>query len=186
MAQLNEMKDIEIIERCIDGYYKDYNLLVKRYQKSVLLTAVSISGNIEEAEDIAQESFIKAYKNLNNFDKEKSFKSWILSIAYRTGIDTYRRKRTFLKIFNVIKQEHSNNNNPGFKSIEDSEIFAPILKVLNLKERAALSLQINENYTAREIAKVLNCSENTARVHIFNAKKKIKKEMGGRNGTKNN
>ena len=171
------MKDIEIIKNCLNGNYKDFDLLVKKYQKNVLLTAVSISQNMQEAEDISQESFIKAFKSLNKFNVEKNFKNWLLSITYRTGIDTYRKKRSFLNLLNFTKQERKNTVNPGYKSLEDSEIFSAFLKTLNIKERTALSLQINENYTAKEISMILKCSESTVRVYIFNAKKKIKKIM---------
>jgi RNA polymerase sigma factor (sigma-70 family) len=68
-------------------------------------------------------------------------------------------------------------NNRAFRTIEESPLFYPLLKVLNAKERSALSLKLNENYSAREIAEILKCSENTVRVHLYRARRKLKTEL---------
>ena len=76
----------------------------------------------------------------------------------------------------MIKEERllSQDENKD-KRIEHSEIFNPILNKLNEKERAVLSLKINEGYTSKEIGYALNCGESTVRVHVFNAKRKLKR-----------
>jgi len=61
------------------------------------------------------------------------------------------------------------------RKIEDSEIFSPILSKLKDKERIAISLRVNEGYSAKEIAQTLDCAESTARVYLFNAKRKLRK-----------
>lgn len=64
--------------------------------------------------------------------------------------------------------------------IEDSEIFFPALKELSTKERVAITLKINDAYSASEIADVLGCAESTARVYLFHAKKKLRKILQGK------
>ncbi len=60
---------------------------------------------------------------------------------------------------------------------DESAVLSPLLKKLTVKERLALSLSVNEEYTAAEIAEVLQCAESTARVHLFNAKRKLRKGL---------
>ena len=65
------------------------------------------------------------------------------------------------------------------RGLAESEFFSPLLKQLKPRERLALMLKMEENFSAREIAEVLNCSESTARVHVFNAKRKIRRILDG-------
>lgn len=150
-------------------------MLVKKYQSNVLSIAYAITSNMEDARDIAQESFIKAYKKLDGFSQESSFKNWILSITYNTGIDLLRKRKTILNFIKKSKKEDMDPQYEKYNTVEGSEIFSPALKKLKPRERAALLLQIDLNYKTKEIGKILNCNESTVRVHIFNAKKKLKK-----------
>lgn len=150
-------------------------MLVKKYQSNVISLAYAVISDMDDAKDIAQESFIKAYKKLNEFDPKSSFKNWILAITYNTGIDLLRRRKTILNFVKKSKQENADPGYNKYNTVEGSEIFSPALKRLNPKERTALLLHTDFNYNAREIGKLLNCAENTVRVHIFNARKKLKK-----------
>jgi len=90
------MQDKEIILRCLKGEIEAFEILVKKYEKNVLCLAWNILGNKEEAEDVAQETFIQAYLSLNKFDMKRSFKNWLYSIAYRRGSDRKRKEKVFL------------------------------------------------------------------------------------------
>jgi RNA polymerase sigma-70 factor (ECF subfamily) len=165
-----------IIRKCLDGNREAFEVLVNRYESHVKTLAWNITGNPEEAVEVSQEAFLQAFKNLHRFHLDKSFKSWLLGITMKRGIDRVRKQKSFLNFFNryirVVPMEKVK-----ITTIEESAIFHPLLKKLNERERTALSLQINENYTAREIGKLLNCSENAVRVTLFRAKKKLKKEL---------
>ena len=169
------MQDKEIILRCLKGEIEAFEILVKKYEKNVLCLAWNILDNREEAEDVTQETFIQAYLSLNRFDTKRSFKNWIYSIAYRRCIDRKRRERVFFKYIKKFISEEKSGINIREEGIEYSEKFALLLSKLNEKERTAIILKINEGYSAKEIAEVLNCAESTARVHLFNARKKLKK-----------
>ncbi len=165
-----------IIRKCLDGNREAFEMLVNRYESHVKTLAWNITGNPEEAVAVSQEAFLQAFKNLHRFHLHKSFKSWLLGITIKRGIDRVRKQKSFWNFFNryiqVVPMEKVK-----ITTIEESAIFHPMLKKLNERERTALSLQINENYTAREIGKLLNCSENSVRVTLFRAKKKLKKEL---------
>lgn len=171
---MRQIQDNILIEKSLQGDLEAFEGLVKKYQASLIALAWNTLGDPDDARDVAQETFIQAYIHLEKFDFNRSFKTWLFSIAVKRSIDRVRKKRSFLKYFDMQTKEM----NPGVKQkekrIEESEIFYPLLKKLNQKERAAISLKVNEGYSAKEIAEVIKCSESTARVHLFNARKKLK------------
>lgn len=170
------MEDKDIISRCLSGEIEVFELLVNKYQSSILTMSWGILQNKEEAKDVTQEAFSLAYFNLSNFDKTKSFKNWLYSIAYRRCMDRKRKEKLSAKYFKkVVKEKRVNSKNEKKESrIEDSEIFSPLLRKLKNKERTAICLKIGEGYSAKEIAQIINCAESTARVYLFNAKRKLK------------
>lgn len=166
------------VQQCVQGNPEAFAGLVNQYQFRVLALAMNITRDKEEARDVAQDVFIQAYTNLHRFDIQKSFKNWIMGITVKRSIDQTRKQKTFLKFFNRYLTVARLYNQPENKKIEESVIFHPLLRYLNKKERAALSLQLNEEYTAKEIGEILDCSENTVRVYLFKARQKIKKRLG--------
>lgn len=169
--------DKQLIEQCLQGSRSSFEGLVKKFQNHVIALSINILGNYDDALDIAQETFVQAYTHLDRFDPERKFKTWILSIAAKRCLDHLKKRKSFLNYFLKQTREFQLNMNPHFthKPIEESEIFYPLLKKMKGKERVVLLLKVNENYSFKEIADVLNCSESTARVHLFNAKQKLKK-----------
>jgi len=171
------MDDSKIISRCLSGEVEAFELIVKKYQANMLFLSWGILGDKEEARDVTQEAFVQSYLNLSRFDRTRSFKSWLYSIAYKRCLDRIKKKKSLREfIKKLIKEEElSNEDKNRARRVEDSEIFSPILKKLNENERAAISLKINEGYSAKEIAEILDCAESTAWVYIFHAKRKLKK-----------
>ena len=176
---MNINNEIQLIQTCLLGSRDHFEPLVKKFRSPIIALAVNILGNYDDALDIAQETFVQAFTNLHRFDTQRNFKSWILGIAAKRCLDHLKKQKSFLNYFlKHPKQFHLNANiSTNHKTLEESETFQPLLKKMKNNERVALLLKINENYSAKEIADVLNCSESTARVHLFNAKQKLKKEL---------
>jgi RNA polymerase sigma-70 factor, ECF subfamily len=164
------------IQACLDGNAGAFEVLVCRYEAHVKALAWNITGSAEEAMEVSQDTFLQAFKNLDRYDTRKNFKSWLLGITVKRSIDRLRRRNTFTRFFNRYAQE-APMVKEEIKPLEDSPIFNPLLKRLKERERIALSLQVNENFSAKEIGQVLECSESSARVLLFKAKKKLKKEL---------
>lgn len=171
---MNEEK--QVIAMCLAGNNEAFAMLVNRYEAHVKTLAWNITGSAEDAMEISQDAFLQAFKNLRLFDQSKPFKNWILGITIKRSLDKIRKQKTFLNFFKRYSQEVPTAKEE-IRPIEESPIFHPLLKRLNERERTALSLQVNENYTAKEIGELLNCSENSVRVTLFKAKKKIKKGL---------
>ena len=171
------MDERVIIQTCLKGETDNFEYLVEHYQSRVIALAWNILGDPDEARDVAQDTFVQAYKNLHLYDHQRNFKTWLIGIAVKRSLDRIRKKKNFIKFFKICSKNLVFNKKPDVRSIEESEIFQPLLKLLNKKERAVLSLKVNEGYSAQEIGLVLNFSEATARVYLFKAKKKLKKAL---------
>ena len=156
--------------------------VVDLYGGQALAFAVNILGNREDAEDVVQESFIQVFRNLGSYDPGRSFKTWLFTIVYRRCLDVLKKKRRFRAAFEKAKHEFPVSSNPG----PVGAVPADVLKAISARERTALSLWANEGYSAREISGVLSCSESTARVTLFNARKKIRALLENRHASLQN
>lgn len=177
-------EDSQVIDQCLSGDVEAFGALVTKYQASILHFAWTILGDREEAGDVTQEAFLQSYVHLRRFDKTRSFKTWLCAIAYRRCLDRKKRERFFRDVIREWGSETELSSEDGKVKdrIETSEIFGRFFMRLNEKERTAAILKINEGYTAKEIAEILGCAESTARVYVFNAKRKLRKFLKGRKG----
>lgn len=144
--------------------------VVDIYGGQALALAINILGNKQDAEDVIQESFIQVFRNLGSYDPGRSFKTWLFTIVYRRCLDMLKKKKRFRAAFEKASHEFPMSSKPSPTGV----VPADVLKAVSARERTALSLWANEGFSAREIGGVLSCSENTARVTLFNARKKIK------------
>jgi RNA polymerase sigma-70 factor, ECF subfamily len=156
--------------------------IVDLYGGHVLAFALNVLGNREDAEDAVQESFIQVFRNLANYDPGRSLKTWVFTIVYRRCLDIMKKKRRFFAAFEKAKHELPVFSNPSPRRL----LPADILGTLSARERTALSLWANEGSSARDISRVLACSESTARVTLFSARKKIRCLLENRNASLQN
>lgn len=181
-VKLTLMEDNQIISSCLSGEKEAFEMLVKKYQAPILHLAWRILGNKDEAKDATQDTFIQTFSNLDSFDRTKNFKNWLYSITYKRCIDRKRKEKSQRNFMYRAAKEKPlyDRDRVHPERIEDSKVFSPALKELSTKERVAITLKINDAYSASEIANVLGCAESTARVYLFNAKKKLRKILQGK------
>src|SRR3569833_3879334 len=89
----SKLSDIELIEQTLAGNQTAYAELVRRHQRFVFTLAMRFSKSREDAEEIAQDCFIKAYRSLASFQKQSKFSTWLYSIVYTTAMTFLRKKR---------------------------------------------------------------------------------------------
>lgn len=155
--------------------------MMNKYRAPAMALALNLLGNREDAEDACQETFVSAYFNLESNSNPSNLSSWILTILYRRCLDILRRRQRSIRLVHKVKTEMPRKtSNPG-DSRENSKgpagklpLFQRVLQLLTEKEKLVFSLWANEDYSFQEIAGILGCSQSTARVHLFRARKKIK------------
>ena len=177
------MDEREIIAGCLKGAAGSYQEMVEAYGPLVLAVALNVLGNREDAEDVFQETFIQVFKNLGRYDPGRNFKTWLLTVVYRRSLDMIKKKRRFSEFADRAKHEPAVvANNPGPDHGDPAPLPSRFLKPLSAKERTALCLWANEGYTALDISEVLGCTTSTARVILFNARRKIKTLLENEHG----
>ena len=176
------MNDNQLVRECLRGDVEEFKKIVEKYRGKAMAMALNILGNREDAEDACQETFLQTYRHLDRFDIEKSFSNWLLSILYKRCLDQLRKRRRFFVFYKKAKHEaegkiRSQTLNP---TIQNPHI-PSFLERLSPKERSSIYLWANEGFTSKEIAEVLKCSPNTARIHLHKARKKIKSLLEKKN-----
>jgi RNA polymerase sigma-70 factor (ECF subfamily) len=170
------MDEQELIAGCLRGNMEDFRMIVEQYTAPAMALAMNVLGNRDDAEDACQELFIQVYRNLGSYDPTRSFKNWVYTILYRRCLDHLKRRRRSAELVKKMGRETvlATPANPGH-SHPSRSLPSNLLEQLKAKERTALCLWANEGYTAQETSEVLRCSASTARVYLFQARKKIKK-----------
>lgn len=166
------------IEACLRGEGEEFRLIVTEYQGPLTALAMNMLGNRQDAEDACQETLVRAFLHLDRYDLRLSFRNWLFTILYRQALDMIRRKRRFRSAAERAAADprlplYSMPEESGFEARE----FKRLLDRLSPKERLAAALWAHEGLNAAEIAGVLGCTASTARVYLFNARRKIKALM---------
>jgi RNA polymerase sigma-70 factor (ECF subfamily) len=165
-----------LVERGLLGEAQEFKKIVDAYSPPLLALALNILGNREDAEDACQETFLRAFHHRDSFDVERSLRNWLMTILYRRCLDHLKKRKRFRGFVNRSAWNSPNpvHRLPAAPDPGPKPLPPRLLEFLTPRERTALSLWANEDYTAEEIARVIACSASTARVYLFNARKKIK------------
>jgi RNA polymerase sigma-70 factor (ECF subfamily) len=157
--------------------------LVERYQKLVLSVVYAMVKNEETARDLTQETFLKTYRALNQFERGRSFKAWILKIANNTVVDYLRASKNKEELSLELIMEESPGSEPHAEGdpadIAERTLFleklALALTLLPVRYRQAFVLRYQFDLAYDEIADVMHESENTIRTLLFRAKDRLRK-----------
>ena len=163
------------ILRAREGDVEAFTQLVEAYQGPVYNLAYRMLGNAVEAEDAAQETFIRVYKRFNTYDVSRKFSSWLLSIASHYCIDRLRRRRmTWLSLEDVAFTGHlaSEEGRPEeaiARDEKESQVHR-LLDELPGDYRAAVVLRYWYDYSYKEIAQALDTTESAIKSRLFRAR----------------
>ncbi len=176
---MDNRDDIQLIEDYLKGDEKSFEILVQRYLKPIYIFAYHYAGNAKESEDIAQNVFIRVWRNLKKFDSQKSFKNWIFSIAKNASLDFLKKKKAIqfsdlpARGGSALSRENEEWENKFVDSsplpseiLERKDLIGTLAKATNKllpKYRKVLFLRHNENLTFREIAETTGEPLNTVK-----------------------
>jgi len=166
-------QDHVLVQHCLNGNQKAFEILVDRYQKPVFNLAFRFTSSKEDAEDIAQSVFVKAFEKLNTFDPKFKFFSWLYKIAVNESINFLNRK----KRFDTFDEDVHSGKREQEENFHDHEMTASIdMALLDLKidYRVVVILNHFQDLSYREIGQILDIHENTVKSRLFSARKKLK------------
>ncbi|OIQ16904.1 MAG: RNA polymerase subunit sigma-24 [Flavobacterium sp. MedPE-SWcel] len=171
--------DLFYINKVCSGDTASYTVLVDRYKNMAYTLALKIMKNEDDAEDSAQEAFIKAFKQLHSFKKESKFSTWLYTIVYRTAIYNIRGKKKNIERITETNSKHHNESSI-LENIEKKEQQLLVHQAIDsLPETEALIVTlfyINEA-TIAEIETITGLSESNIKVKLFRARKKLKQKL---------
>jgi len=145
--------------------------IIDHYSKPLLRYCISILCDEEEAKDVLQDTFIKAYEKRTQFQLGTSIKSWLYRIAYTTAINAVRRRKLRFKLLKASK---------NIGTVQESYISEPlysILSSLSMADRALLYGRVLDESSYQELSQILNVSESTLRKRFERLRSKLAKKI---------
>lgn len=170
---------LQWVEAALHGDQDAFAELVNTYQNAVYNLCYRMLGERTEAEDAAQEAFIRAYMNLQRYDPARSFKTWVLSIASNHCIDRLRRRRLqWLSLDEPLPPNimlSSDEPEPEEATIRDqrSQAIQALLNELSTEYRSAVVLRYWYDYSYAEIADILDTTESAIKSRLFRARQAL-------------
>lgn len=160
--------ETHIIHRILKGETSLYEYFLDKYSQQVFILIIRIVENQEDAEELTQDTFLKAFEHLSSFKAESSFSTWIYRIAYNTAISATRKRKQEL-----IVMDSAMLMNISDQQIDDALNDESEERVGKLNKAALISLFYNEEKTIGEIALILGLTESNAKVKLHRIRKKL-------------
>jgi RNA polymerase sigma factor (sigma-70 family) len=179
----SQLSDIELIQQTLGGNQSAYADLVKRHQRFVFTLALRFSKNREDAEEIAQDCFVKAYRSLVSFQQQSKFSTWLYSIVYTTAMTSLRKQRVETSSIDnedgriqlagqvaTFDTNHAENNSRSFYLNQAITQLLP-------DDAAVLTLFYKGEQSIEEISQALGIETNAVKVKLFRARQRLKEKL---------
>ena len=180
------MDDLKIIESCLLGNTQVFSQLIDNYKNMVYNLAYRMSNSSQEAEDISQEAFLRAYQSLAHFNPSYKFSTWLYQITLNIIRDKFKKKElNYVSLDTPIETDDSEfypqpanlTNNPEriIAQKEDARAIQKAILSLPLKYREVIVLRHLQDLSYIEIANILKLPTGTVKVHLYRAREQLRK-----------
>ncbi len=171
-------EEAQWIEKALQGDDHAFGILVENYQRPVFSLCYRMLGNAKDAEDAAQESFIRAYRHLKKYDPSRSFATWLLSIASHYCIDRMRKRRLATVSMEslpaeIIPDQKAPNPEKELRLNEREALIQYLLQNLKPIDRAAVILRYWYEYSEEEIADTLDLTVSAVKSRLYRSRKSL-------------
>lgn len=175
---MSAIDDYQLIQSIKNGEHRAYAILVDRYKDLVYTLAYRMVRNREEAEEVAQDSFVKVYKSLDKFKGDSKFSTWIYRIAYNTSLDRIKKNKKHyndvpINDYTYNQLDTIDNALENMISAEKSKMIKDCIQKLPEESGVLLTLFYFDELSLEEISKIVNIEANTVKVKLFRARKKL-------------
>ena len=170
--------DIYYINLIIEGNTNAFNILVDRYKDLVFSLALKMVKTREEAEEVAQDTFIKVFKSLGQFKGDSKFSTWIYKVTYNTCLDRLKKQKREQQVvsideFNTNQIKSIDNALDKMENEEREKAIQDCIQLLPADDAFLLTLFYFEEQSLEEIAKVIGLTANNVKVKLFRSRKKL-------------
>jgi RNA polymerase sigma-70 factor (ECF subfamily) len=184
-----EITDAAVVAQVLAGEKEAFRLLVDRHTRSIYSVAYRMTGNQQDAEEIVQETFLRAYRSLQRFELRSSFSTWLYRIAVNRSLDFLKAKK-MTDTYQITENPGSDEDereiqvaatNPGpdrlLLSTEARQKISQAIGLLSPAERVAFTMRHMEGKSIEEISKTLKVKASAAKNTIFRAVQKIRQQL---------
>jgi len=174
------VEDADLIRQATRGSVEAYNLLVSRWEKRVYNYLLRITGHREDALDLAQDVFLKAYQNLRKLDDPQRFAPWLYRIAHNEAYSLFRKRRPETDVDELEPEGTETGITVGGTSVFPVELslaVAGALARLSPDQREAVVLKIYQGFKFEEMAEILECPVSTVKSRLYTALELLKNEL---------
>lgn len=187
MTTEQRTEDKALILRARDGDREAYGQLVRRYQRRVFITALQLTQNRSDADDLTQETFVKAFRALDSFDFRSDFFTWLYRITVNTTLNLLARAHRTRSVSldddrlaaHAVDKLMGGSEDPR-KRLELRNLYRKVMEVMETLKpelRVALTLHAVEGLSHKEVATIMDCAEGTVAWRISEARKHLRSKL---------
>ncbi|TAI48317.1 RNA polymerase sigma factor [Flagellimonas allohymeniacidonis] len=171
--------DQQLIQQTLNGDSRAFAQLVEKYQEYVFTIVIRMLKVREEAEEVAQDIFIKVYESLSSFKGESKFSTWLYRIAYRKALDQIRKNKNRVQAFELMEEltedKHVLASNPSevMEEQERNQRIKQCIHQLGHTEAALITFFYFDELSIKEIASITELSEDNVKVKLHRSRKKL-------------
>jgi RNA polymerase sigma-70 factor (ECF subfamily) len=179
---VNREGERELIQSIKAGNYHQFEKLILAYQKPLYIFIWRMVQNEDDAKDICQNTFFKAYKKIKSFKEKSKFSSWLFQIGYRKALDFLAKKKRQRAVLDKMEaKSRMAGMEREFEVRQADRAIGKIIDGLQQNHRTALHLFYKEEMTYNEIASVMKVPINTVKSHIHRGKEIIRDRLSRMN-----
>lgn len=175
---MNLKKDSYYIDRILEGKTSEYAILIDKYKEMVFTISYRITGNREDAEEVSQDTFLKAYNGLAEFKGTSKFSTWLYKIAYNQSISKIRRKKINVQSYDAMDLNITELHGETDANLDQlDQIPVEYLKMafsqLEETDRVLMTLYYQDDCNVKDIAGITGLSQSNVKIRLFRGRKKL-------------
>jgi len=180
VTNMAEFSEADLVAACLDGRRGAFDLIVERYRRPVYQICYRFMGNHEDASDLSQEVFLRAFRGLKNFKGGSTLGTWLHRIAVNTSLNRLALKTPRTEPIDETQHVDTRTESASDRLLRDERAVKvrAALARLPKKQRAALILRTYQELSHQEVANVLGTSVGAAKANVFHALQNLKKLLG--------
>ena len=174
------VEDADLIRKARRGDVEAYNLLISRWERRVYNYLLSIVAHREDALDLSQDVFLKAYQNLRKLEDPARFGPWLYRIAHNEAYSLFRKRRPEGEVTELEPETLESETGPGGNAVFPIELTLAVssaLTKLNADQRETVVLKIYQGFKFEEIAEIVEAPVSTVKSRLYTALELLKAEL---------